>query len=345
MLVIFSDQHRLHNPPYEFLEQGLVPYTESPARAETIGDALRSAGIGPIVAPDDFGTAPILAVHSHAYVDHLQTIYDRWVAVGGTPAAAMPFAFPRSRMDRSSPTPYAAVGRYVYDLSAPITATSWAAILASANCALTGAARIAAGERFVYALCRPPGHHASRELAGGYCFLNNAAIAAHFLTDGGQKKVAILDVDVHHGNGTQSIFYERDDVLFVSIHGSPEWEYPYFTGFADERGSGAGEGYTLNFPLDKGISDDQYLAVLEQALTAVTRFEPAVLVLSAGFDTFDGDPLGQFRLTTDGYRRIGQRIAALDLPTLVIQEGGYAIHALGANVVSLLGGLVETADD
>jgi acetoin utilization deacetylase AcuC-like enzyme len=339
MLVIFSDQHRLHNPPYEFLEQGLVPYTESPARAETILAALQSAGIGPLVAPDDFGLTPIRAVHSDAYLEHLQTIYDRWVAVGATPAAVMPFAFPRPGMDRSSPTPYAAVGRYAYDLSVPITATSWPAILASAHCALTGAARVAEGERFAYALCRPPGHHASQELAGGYCFLNNAAIAAHFLTDGGDKTVAIVDVDVHHGNGTQSIFYQRDDVLFVSIHGSPEWEYPYFTGFADEQGSGAGKGYTLNFPLDKGVSDDHYLGVLEEALTAVTRFGPDFLVLSAGFDTFDGDPLGQFRLTTDAYHRMGRRFAALKLPTLVIQEGGYAVHALGNNVVSLLNGL------
>jgi acetoin utilization deacetylase AcuC-like enzyme len=339
MLVIYSDQHQLHNPPYEFLEQGLVPYTESPARAEAILAAIKAAGIGPIVAPDEFGLAPIRAIHSDPYLAHLQTIFEKWVAVGGTPAAAMPFAFPRPGMDRSSPTPYATTGRYAFDLSAPITATSWAAILSSAHCALTGADRVAQGERYAYALCRPPGHHASQELMGGYCFLNNAAIAAHFLTDGGQRKVAIVDVDVHHGNGTQSIFYERDDILFVSIHGSPEWEYPYFSGFADERGSGAGEGYTLNFPLEQGITDERYLGVLDEALTAVITFEPAFLVLSAGFDAFDGDPLGQFRLTTDGYHRIGQRIAALDLPTLVIQEGGYAVHALGRNVVSLFKGL------
>lgn len=340
MLVIYSDQHQLHNPPYEFLEQGLVSYTESPARAEAILAEIKTAGIGPIVAPHDFGLAPIRAVHSDVYLEHLQTIYGQWIAVGGTPAAAMPFAFPRPGMDRSSPTPFATMGRYAFDLSAPITATSWAAILSSAYCALTGAEQIAGGERFVYALCRPPGHHASQELMGGYCFLNNAAIAAHYLSDGRRKKVAILDVDIHHGNGTQSIFYERDDVLFISIHGSPEWEYPYFSGFADERGSGVGDGYTLNFPLEKNVTDARYLAVLDEALTAVTAFEPSALVLSAGFDTFDGDPLGQFHVTTSGYHHIGQRIAALNLPALIIQEGGYAIHALGTNVISLLGGLV-----
>jgi acetoin utilization deacetylase AcuC-like enzyme len=339
MIVIYSEQHQLHNPPYEFLEQGLVPYTESPARAEAILAELKAAGLGPIVGPGDFGLAPIRAVHSDSYLEHLQTVFEKWVAVGGTPAAAMPFAFPRPGMDRSSPTPFATMGRYAYDLSTPITATSWAAMLASAHCALTGADRVAQGQRYAYALCRPPGHHASRELMGGYCFLNNAAIAAHFLTNGGQRKVAIVDVDVHHGNGTQAIFYNRDDVLFVSIHGSPEWEYPYFSGFADERGSCAGEGYTLNFPLEQGIIDDRYLGVLDEALTAVTAFDPTFLVLSAGFDTFDGDPLGQFHMTTDGYHRLGQRIAALNLPTLIIQEGGYAIHTLGKNVVSLLRGL------
>ncbi|MBX3000143.1 MAG: histone deacetylase family protein [Caldilineaceae bacterium] len=338
MLVIYSDLHQFHNPPYEFLERGLVPYTESPARAEAILAEIKAAGIGPIVAPDDFGLEPIRAIHSQAYLDHLQTIYDQWVAVGGTPVAAMPFAFPRPGLDRSSPTPFATTGRYAFDLSAPITATSWAAILSSAYCALTGAERIARGEDFAYALCRPPGHHASRELAGGYCFLNNAAIAAHFLTAGGEKKVAILDIDVHHGNGTQSIFYERDDVLFISIHGAPEWEYPYFSGFADERGSGVGEGYTLNFPLEQAVSDAQYLHTVDETLAAVKAFDPAYLVLSAGFDAFDGDPLGQFRLSTEGFGAIGQRVARLTLPTLIVQEGGYAIHALGRNVVSLLKG-------
>jgi acetoin utilization deacetylase AcuC-like enzyme len=340
MLIVYSDQHQLHNPPYEFLEQGLVSYTESPARAEAILAGIKAAGIGPIVAPADFGLEPIRAIHSDPYLEHLQTIFEKWVAVGGTPAAAIPFAFPRPGMDRSSSSPFAMMGRYAYDLSTPITATSWAAILASAHCALTGAAHILEGERVAYALCRPPGHHTSRELMGGYCFLNNAAIAAHFLTQDGQKKVAIVDVDVHHGNGTQSIFYERDDVLFVSIHGAPEWEYPYFSGFADERGIGIGEGYTINFPLEKDVTDDRYLGVLEEALTAVSAFEPAFLVLSAGFDAFDGDPLGQFRLTTAAYHRLGQRFAALDLPTLIVQEGGYAIHALGANVVNLLKGLM-----
>ncbi len=338
MLTIYCDRHRLHNPPYEFLEQGLVPYTEAPARAEAIVAALRTAGIGPIVAPDDFGLEAIRAVHSDEYIHHLQTIFEQWVAVGGTAKAVMPFTFPRPGLDQPSLTPYARVGRYAFDMSAPITATSWEAILSSAHCALTGADRVATGARVAYALCRPPGHHASQDLMGGYCFLNNAAIAADFLSQGRRRRVAIVDVDVHHGNGTQRIFYERGDVFFVSIHGAPDWEYPYFLGHDHERGEGDGLGTTLNFPLGKGVADTEYLAVLDEALLAVRAFDPSYLVVSAGFDTFNGDPLGQFRLTTGAYGEMGRRFAALDRPTLFVQEGGYAIHALGENVVSLLHG-------
>lgn len=341
MLTIYSDKHRLHNPPYEFLERGLVPYTESPVRAEAIRAALIANGIGPIIEPEDWGLAAIRAIHTADYLDHLQTIFAKWVAVGGTPAAVLPFSFPREDLDCHTQTPYGLAGRYAYDMSAPITATSWDAILASAHCALTGARHVLRGERVVYTLCRPPGHHASQELMGGYCFLNNAAIAAEFLTQGRQQRVAIVDVDVHHGNGTQRIFYERDDVLFVSLHGSPKWEYPYYLGNADERGSGAGAGYTLNFPLEKGVTDAHYLETLDEALTAVRAFAPATLVVSAGFDTFDGDPLGQFKLTTAAYRQMGNRFAALNLPTLLVQEGGYAVHALGENAVSLLLGFEE----
>jgi acetoin utilization deacetylase AcuC-like enzyme len=173
---------------------------------------------------------------------------------------------------------------------------------------------------------------------GGYCYLNNAAIATHALTSGAQR-VAILDIDVHAGNGTQAIFYDRDDVLFVSLHGAPDWEYPYFSGYSGERGQGAGLGFTMNFPLEKGVDDTRYLAVLAAALAHIRAFAPAYLVLSAGFDTFHADPLGQFRLTTPVYHEIGAQVAALGVPVLAVQEGGYTLAALGDNVVSLLRGL------
>jgi len=209
--------------------------------------------------------------------------------------------------------------------------------------ALTGAALLLEGQPLAYALCRPPGHHAGTDLYGGYCYLNNAAIAAQHLAGGLERaerhRVAILDIDFHHGNGTQQIFYEREDVLFVSIHADPAREYPFFAGYADERGAGAGLGYTLNYPLEAGVADGRYLAVLDRALAAVAEYAPRYLVLSAGFDTFGGDPIGDFALSTAAYPAIGRRIAALGLPTLVVQEGGYAIAALGENAAGLLRGL------
>jgi acetoin utilization deacetylase AcuC-like enzyme len=340
MIIIYSNQHHLHHPPTEFLEDGLVPYTESPSRAEAIISTLRAADFAEIVEPDDFGLDPIRAVHTDDYLEHLQNIYQQWTATNPASTAVIPFAFPRQDLERFSSSPYAMAGYYAFDLSAPITATSWDAILSSAYCALTGARKIQQGNRFVYALCRPPGHHASQDLMGGYCYLNNAAIAAEDLTQKGQKRVAIVDIDVHSGNGTQRIFYERDDVLFISIHGSPEWEYPYFMGYSDERGAGAGLGYTFNYPMAQGVTDPQYLSTLDQALSEVVTFGADTLVISAGFDTFDGDPLGKFKLTTSSYHQMGQRFAALNLPTLVIQEGGYKIPTLGANVLSLLQGLL-----
>jgi acetoin utilization deacetylase AcuC-like enzyme len=338
MITIYSERHHLHNPPMEFLEGEMIPYTESPARAEAILAALRTANLGDIVEPEEFGLDPIRAVHADDYLEHLQTIYRQWCAVGGSSTAVIPFAFPRRELEHFSPTPFATTGYYAFDLSAPITATSWTAILASACCALTGAQKIQAGSRLAYALCRPPGHHASQNLMGGYCYLNNAAIAADSFTRRGER-VAIVDIDVHGGNGTQRIFYEREDVLFISIHGSPEWEYPYFMGYSEERGAGAGVGYTFNYPLEQGTTDSQYLSVLEQALAEVRKFSPDTVVVSAGFDTFDGDPLGKFKLTTACYHQIGEQFTDLDLPILVIQEGGYKIPSLGANALSLLQGL------
>ena len=260
-------------------------------------------------------------------------------------------------MSRRCESPLVAPGYYSFDMCAPIVAGTYQAARAAADVALTAADLLLGGERVVYALCRPPGHHAGSDLYGGYCYLNNAAIAAEYLlsttdhrpptTDpvsssvvGRRSSVAILDIDYHHGNGTQQIFYARSDVLFVSIHADPAREYPFFAGYADERGGGEGAGLNLNIPLEPGVADARYLGALEQALAAIDAFGPRHLVLSAGFDTFGGDPLGDFALTAAAYPAIGRRIAALGLPTLVVQEGGYAVAALGENVVGLLRGLL-----
>jgi acetoin utilization deacetylase AcuC-like enzyme len=342
MISIFPKEHSLHNPPHELLDGILLPPYESPERASLILAAVEQANLGPVIAPRDFGMEPIRAIHSAEYLRYLETIYERWVAAGGSPLAVLPEALAVRWMNRPSDHPKAAPGYFSFDMSAPIVAGTYPAIVASANTALTGAALLLEGQRSAYALCRPPGHHAGSDLCGGYCFLNNAAIAANYLLNHAPaRRVAILDIDYHHGNGTQQIFYERDDVLFVSIHADPSVDYPYFLGHADEQGAGAGKGFNLNLPLGEGTGDEEYLATLDLALMTIREYEPEFLVVSAGFDTFDGDPLGLFHLSAAAFPEIGRRIAQLQAPTLIVQEGGYAISALGENVVALLRGFEQ----
>lgn len=346
MHTIYSPLHHQHAPTHEFLEGRLLPCYELPSRAELILHAINDAGIGPVIPPRTFGLDPILAVHRPAYVHYLAHAYERWVAAGGAPEGVIPSTLPIRGMSGFSPHPFAEAGYYSFDTCAPIVAGTYTAASASADVALTGAALLCAGETVVYALCRPPGHHAGPDYCGGYCFFNNAAIAANYLARSGgnaatsndpqSATVALLDIDYHHGNGTQAIFYERNDVFVVSIHADPQRDYPFFTGFANERGSGRGLDYNLNLPVAAGANDTAYLAILDQALTQIRAHQPRWLVISAGFDTFDGDPLGDLRLSTAAYCAIGARIAALETPTLIVQEGGYAVAALGTNVVSLL---------
>jgi acetoin utilization deacetylase AcuC-like enzyme len=220
------------------------------------------------------------------------------------------------------------------DLSACIVAGTYQAALSSANCALSAAQFTAENSSSAFALCRPPGHHAGKDYAGGYCFINNASVVANWLSSKG--KVALLDIDYHAGNGTQDIFYERNDVLTISIHADPDFEYPHYIGFADESGAGAGLGFHKNFPLTAGTTDVEYLSALDEALGMIKKFAPKHLVVSAGMDTFDGDPLGKFKVSRGGFAEIGKRISALDLPAAIIMEGGYANKALGENVVALL---------
>jgi acetoin utilization deacetylase AcuC-like enzyme len=230
------------------------------------------------------------------------------------------------------------LGYYSLDAATPITRGTWRAATAAADTALTAAALVASGERGAFALARPPGHHAAKDLYGGYCFLNNAAIAAQSLLDGGARRVAILDIDYHHGNGTQSIFYSRGDVFFVSIHGDPKEEFPYFLGYADETGEGDGEGANLNLPLPWGTGSSRWLEALGEAATRISAFTPEALVVSLGLDTYKEDPISHFLLESDDYLKIGRRIARLRLPTAFVLEGGYAVAALGVNAVNVLTG-------
>lgn len=338
MLTIYSDDHRLHHGKGELNDGELQPCYECPERADQVLAAVRQAQLGDIVTPGEFGLDPVRAVHDARYVDFLQQAWDLWAAEGRS-SDALPLAWPVRGLRALEPDYIdGKLSYYSFDAGTPITAGTWAAITTGANIAVTGATRLLAGDRVAFALSRPPGHHAARDYFGGYCFLNNAAIAAQYLLDNGAARVAILDVDYHHGNGTQSIFYDRNDVLFVSIHADPKQEYPYFLGHADEHGEGDGDGFNLNLPLPWQTGGDAWFAALETGLARVRDFAPDYVVVSLGVDTYVGDPISQFCLESDDYLTMGSRIADLGAPLLFVLEGGYAVADVGTNVANVLVG-------
>lgn len=343
MRTIYSDAHRGHHGAKEMHHGELVPIHEAPNRIDMILGALEGSAHGGLEPPESFSDDAFTRVHSAAYVAFLAEAWDLWRAVADGDYA-LPYTFVGEAMRRRVPeTVHGKLGLYSFDLAAPIVAGTWAAVRASAEVALTGAKAVSTGEKAVFALCRPPGHHAMPAAAGGYCYLNNAAIAAQYLRDQGAERVAVLDVDYHHGNGTQTIFYERPDVLFVSLHGDPDQEYPHFLGFSDETGSGPGEGANLNLPLPFGTDWSGYGAALDQGLAAIADFGPDVVVVSLGVDTFKADPISHFKLEHEDYIRIGEAVAGLGRPTLFVMEGGYAVEAIGINTVNLLNGFEAIA--
>lgn len=332
MRLVFDPRQLAHAPAVELHNGGFVPYAESPARAEAI-----RAAIGPAAPAADHGEAPLRAVHDGAYVDFLKTAHAEWRAAG-RPGDAGAYAWPVVRrrplaLDRID----AKLGAYSFDASSPIAEGTWEGAYWSAQTALTALDAVLAGETAAFAVCRPPGHHAGADYLGGYCYLNNAAIAAEAAIRAG-RRVAILDIDYHHGNGTQDIFHDRGDVFFASIHADPRTDYPFFWGHADETGAGEGAGATLNLPLPQGTDLAAYLPALDRALAAIAGFSPDLVICSYGADTFEGDPISHFRLSTEDYALIAGRIATIVPATLVIMEGGYATDALGNNVSSFLSG-------
>ncbi len=329
MRVFFDGRQLLHAPAREFHNGGWTPYFETPARAEAI-----LAAVGPAQAPTDHGDAPILSVHDAGYLDFLRTAAARW-REAGREGDAIGYAWPVVRRRAVDLTRIdALLGRYSFDASTPITAHAYEAGYWSAQTALTALDAVTGGERAAFALCRPPGHHAGADYCGGYGHLNAAAIAAR----AAGRRVAVLDIDYHHGNGTQDIFYARGDVFYASLHADPRGDYPFFWGHADERGEGAGEGATLNLPLPPGTRVDAYRAAMARALDAVARFGPELLVVSFGADTYAGDPISRFALETPDYATLARDIAGAGWPVLVVMEGGYALDALGTNVASFLSG-------
>jgi acetoin utilization deacetylase AcuC-like enzyme len=338
MRTIYSDDHRLHISPGEFGFGEFVPAFEKPERAEIVLKRLGEVGLGAVEPPKSYPAEHITAVHAPSLITFLRTAHDEWSALRRV-GAAYPIAWAGGglRRDRTGGSVDTKLARFCIDAATPITATTWAAAVASANCALTAAGLIEE-EHSAFALCRPPGHHAGIDHYGGYCFLNNAAIAGQNLRDSGVHKVAIVDIDYHHGNGTQNIFYARGDVLFASIHADPDFEYPFLLGYADERGIGAGEGANLNLPLPEGSGWERWADALDHALAAVRRFAPEAVVVSLGVDTYKGDPISKFCLDGEDFLRIGEKLASLGLPTLFVMEGGYAVAEIGVNTVNVLQG-------
>jgi acetoin utilization deacetylase AcuC-like enzyme len=269
-------------------------------------------------------------------VDFLASSWTDWLATDSQDKSTLlPSTVALRRHPHKPASLLGRAGYYMMDLSACIVEGTYQAALASANCALSTAQAVAGGDHSAFALCRPPGHHAGKDYAGGYCFINNASLAANWLSTKG--KVALLDIDYHCGNGTQDIFYEREDVLTISIHANPNFEYPHFAGYADERGKGNGLGFHHNFPLPAGTDDIAYLSTLDRALELIRAFNPPYLVVSAGMDIYADDPLGKIKVSTDGIIEIGKRISAINLPTVIVMEGGYNNDALGKNMTGLLG--------
>ena len=347
MDVFFNDRHAVHQGRHEMFRGALVPCFEVPARSDYVLQELRARGLGAIRAAPEVDLAVLERVHAPRYLHFLARAWDEWVGLDPANAQrdALPSYWPIRTM-RSDVLPAsfpARLGLFSFDAGSPLTAGTWTAARQGAACAVAGADALRGGQRAAFVLTRPPGHHAGADFFGGYCFLNNAAIAAQRLRDGGLERVAVLDIDYHHGNGTQSIFYERGDVFFASVHGDPLTEYPYYLGHADERGAGAGAGCNLNLPLARGTDFARWREAMAAALRAIARFGARALVVSLGVDTFEGDPISGFRLRSEDFLRVGEDLAGAGLPTLFVFEGGYAVAEVGVNAVNVLEGFAQGA--
>jgi acetoin utilization deacetylase AcuC-like enzyme len=331
-LKAFWDPVQLTHDPQFFLQRGhLRSNFERPARAEALLEGCHALGLE-ITAPPAADRTVIEVVHPAEYLDYLRDGPAAWAALGNASDEIVPNIHPMPEMLASGGRPAnSAIGQagwYTADTSCPISAQTYPAAIAAANAAIAAADEAAAG-RDSYVLARPPGHHAYPARAGGHCYLNNAAIAAERLRANGARRVAILDIDSHHGNGTQGIFWHRNDVLFVSLHGDPSGYYPWYVGHADELGAGAGAGFNRNFPLARGTADLGWLAALDSAVRVIDRFGADALVVSLGFDASRDEPLGYLAVSEDGFARAGAAIGDLALPAVFIQEGGYNTDTLG----------------
>jgi acetoin utilization deacetylase AcuC-like enzyme len=339
MKTFYSPVHLEHDPQVQFEGGQLLAAVEIPLRAEKVLAEIGRRNIGPVVPPTAFGDGPILKVHDAGLVAFLAEAHDEWVKRHGVrPPPAIPSSWPAHGLhDGRHSDIEARLGSYAFSADTPIMAGTWKAAREAVNVALSAATAVYEGDKAAFALTRPPGHHAAADVFGGFCYLNNAAIAAQWLVDAGLRP-AILDIDYHHGNGTQAIFYGRGDVYVCSLHADPSFAYPHFLGFADESGEGEGEGTNLNLPLPEGTDWARYGEALDRAIAAVKGFGPDVVLVSLGLDTYVEDPIASFRLKTADYLRLGDKLAGLHRPVLFLFEGGYCFEALGELTVNVLDG-------
>ncbi len=324
--LIKNHKHVLHHVK----ERG---YFERPVRIDAILNAVSKTDIFKVINPREHGEKPILEVHDREYVYYLRSVCAK--IKEGQPL--YPDTFPIRRPDRRPKVLPVQAGYYCLDTSTPLYRNAYIAAISSVDTALTGADEILAGTRLAYSVCRPPGHHAGRRFYGGFCYLNNAAIAASYISK--HTKTAIIDLDFHHGNGTQDIFYNRSDILTISIHGHPDYSYPYFSGFENETGEGEGIGFNFNFPLEPGTENTKYIKILRKALDIIRSFGTEVIIVCLGFDILKGDPTGTFNLSVNDFKVVGQVLAGQKKPVLVIQEGGYNLRNLGSGAIAFFSGI------
>jgi len=338
MLTVFSEKHALHDSKTELYGGELVAPFECPVRAEHILQRVHEVSLGDIIAPAQFAIEHVTRIHDPDFIQFLETCWGEWSAAGFK-GEAIASCWPARGMQLRIPDHVPGkIGYYALAAETAISNGTWEAARASVDVALTAQAALRDGAGEAFALCRPPGHHAATDMFGGYCFINNAAVATQAFIDQGAAKVALLDVDFHHGNGSQAIFYNRSDVMFLSLHGDPKEAFPHFLGYADETGHGVGEGFNHNYPMGPGTRFETWSSAMEDASQKIRNYGPDAVVISLGVDTFEHDPISFFKLSSDDFKRYGATIANLDLPTLFVMEGGYAVEEIGINAVNVLQG-------
>ena len=341
MKIFYSPDHIYHAPKAELHRGAMVSPHEGPHRMEMLMAGMKKQGF------TDFQTAPscdlndITAIHSAEYIDFLQTAWARWSAAGYS-GDVLPMSYPYNQRRASPPKDIdGAAGYFCTSSDTVVTQTSWRALKSIADITVGAVQSITTSRNTgesAFILSRPPGHHAGANYMSGYCLLNFTAIAAQALQNNGVARTAILDVDFHHGNGTQDIFYARDDVLFTSIHGEPDYHFPYFWGHKDEVGQGKGEGFNVNYPLPAGSTYEIWRAALTDALSKIKKFGAQALIVSLGVDTYEHDPISSFKLKQPDYHDYGAAIATLGLPTIFIMEGGYGVPEIGSNTANVIQG-------